>query len=112
MEQTHAEEQRVETPTHVETSRDGRKRTREVDRLMHDAKKNVGAPTSQHRQGKSPDRYIGYIPRVSESIEVEPSSFEEAVQQPVWVDAMVEEYAPLSETMFGKWSQDQQTSQW
>ena len=29
---------------------------------------------------------------VGECIETEPSSFEEAVQQPVWVDAMVEEY--------------------
>jgi hypothetical protein len=25
-------------------------------------------------------------------VETEPSSFEEAVQQPIWVDAMVEEY--------------------
>jgi len=29
---------------------------------------------------------------VRECVETEPSSFEEAVQQPVWVDAMVEEY--------------------
>ena len=29
---------------------------------------------------------------MSESVEVDPSSFEEVVQQPVWVDAMVEEY--------------------
>eukprot|EP00253_Pinus_taeda_P024994 PITA_24994 len=29
---------------------------------------------------------------VGECVETEPSSFEEAVQQPVWVDAMVEEY--------------------
>ena len=29
---------------------------------------------------------------MSENVEIEPSSFEEAVQQPVWVDAMVEEY--------------------
>lgn len=27
-----------------------------------------------------------------ESVEVEPSSFEEEVQQPVWVDVVVEEY--------------------
>ena len=27
-----------------------------------------------------------------ECVETEPSSFEEAVQQPIWVDAMVEEY--------------------
>lgn len=29
---------------------------------------------------------------VGKCVETEPSSFEEAVQQPVWVDAMVEEY--------------------
>ncbi len=30
-----------------------------------------------------------------ECVETEPSSFEEAVQQPIWVDAMVEEYDSL-----------------
>ena len=29
---------------------------------------------------------------MGEGVEIEPSSFEEAVQQPIWVDAMVEEY--------------------
>jgi len=29
---------------------------------------------------------------VGECVETEPSSLKEAVQQPVWVDAMVEEY--------------------
>ena len=29
---------------------------------------------------------------MSEGIEIEPSSFEEAMQKPVWVNAMVEEY--------------------
>eukprot|EP00253_Pinus_taeda_P018011 PITA_18011 len=32
---------------------------------------------------------------VGECVETEPSSFEEAVQQPIWVDAMVEEYDPI-----------------
>ena len=32
---------------------------------------------------------------VGEHIETEPSSFEEAMQQPIWVDAMVEEYASI-----------------
>jgi len=27
-----------------------------------------------------------------ECVETKPSSFEEAMQQPIWVDAMVEEY--------------------
>jgi len=49
VEQPNAEEQRVEAPTHEETSKDGGKHTREVDNLMHDARENVGAPTSQCR---------------------------------------------------------------
>ena len=50
------------------------------------------AYTSQHRQRRSPERYTGYMALMSESVEIKPSSLEEAVQQPVWVDAMVEEY--------------------
>ena len=28
-------------------------------------------------------------------VETEPSSFEEAIEQPIWVDAMVEEYKSI-----------------
>ena len=49
VEHPHAEEQRVEAPTHAKTYKDGRKHTREVDRLMDDAREHVGAPTSQCR---------------------------------------------------------------
>ena len=45
MEQPHVEEKGVETPTHVESSRDGRRRTKEADRLLNDARENVGPPT-------------------------------------------------------------------
>eukprot|EP00253_Pinus_taeda_P034627 PITA_34627 len=57
-----------------------------------DARENVGEPYSQHRQRKSLERYIGYMALVGECVETRPSSFEEAAQQPVWVDVMVEEY--------------------
>ena len=57
-----------------------------------DVRENVGEPSSQHRQRRSPKRYTGYMALVGECVETEPSSFEEAVQQPVWVDVMVEEY--------------------
>jgi len=80
VEQPDVEEQRVEAPTQVETFIDGRKHTREADRVMHDARENVGAPTSQHRQRRSPNRYTGYMDLMSDSVEVEPSSFKEAVQ--------------------------------
>jgi len=36
----------VETSTQAESSRDGRNCTREADRLLEDARENVGAPYS------------------------------------------------------------------
>ena len=44
-----------------------------------DARNNVGAPKSQSRQRRSPDQYTGYMALMSESVETEPSSFEEAM---------------------------------
>ena len=52
----------------------------------------MGAPSSTCRQRRSPERYTRYMALVGECVETEPSSFEEAVQQPIWVDAMVEKY--------------------
>ena len=57
-----------------------------------DVAQNVGAPTSQHRQKQSPDQFVGYMALMRKCIVTEPSSFQEAVQDPTWVDAMVEEY--------------------
>ena len=60
MEQPQAKDHGVEETTHVEPStRNGRKHTREADKLMLDASENVGAPTSQHRQRRSQDMYTG-----------------------------------------------------
>eukprot|EP00253_Pinus_taeda_P024195 PITA_24195 len=91
-EQSHLEILGVETSTQVESSRDGQKCTREDDRSLTDVRENVGEPSSQCRQRRSPERYIRCMALVGECVETEPSSFEEAVQQPIWVDAMVEEY--------------------
>ena len=82
----------VEETTQAAPTIKGRKRTTEAERLAQDAEKVVGAPTSQHRQRQSPDRYTGYMALMSKCIVTEPSSFEEAVEDPAWVDAMVEEY--------------------
>lgn len=46
VEQPHAEDPRVEISTQVESSREGRKCTREANKLLDDALENVGAPTS------------------------------------------------------------------
>ena len=58
-EQLHAEDPGVETCSHAESSRDGWKCSREADRLMLDAQENVGQPSSQHIQRRSPKRYTG-----------------------------------------------------
>ena len=90
-EHPHLEVPGVETSTQADSSRDGNKYTREADRLFSYARENVGEPSSQCRQRRSPDRYIGYMALVGECVETEPSSFGEAVQQLIWVGAMVEE---------------------
>ena len=92
MEHPHAKDPGVETSTQRESSREGRKHTREADRLLDDAWENVGAPISQRRQRRSIERHIGYMELMGECVVTEPSSFKEVVQHPVWVDAMVEEY--------------------
>ena len=60
--------------------------------MLDDARENVGAPTSQRMQKRSPERYTGYMALMGECVVREPSFFKEAVQQLVWVDAMVEKY--------------------
>ena len=56
VEQQQAEVQRLEAHTHVEPStRDGRKRTREAERLLLAARDNVGEPTSQRKKRRSPE---------------------------------------------------------
>ena len=83
----------MEETIHAEPStRHGRRRTTEADRLRLDATEHVGAPTSQRRQRQSPDRYTRYMALMSKCIVTEPSSFEESVQQPTWVNVIVEEY--------------------
>jgi len=91
-EQPHTEVPGVEASTQAESSRDGWKCTREVDILLEDVRENVGAPLSLGRQRRSPERYTGYKALVGECVDTQPSSFEDAVQQLIWVDAMVEEY--------------------
>ena len=80
----------VETTHAKPFTRNGRKHTKENGRLMIDATDHVGAPKSHRRNRRFPYRYTGYIALMSECIVTELSSFEEAVQQPTWVDAMVD----------------------
>ena len=82
----------MEETTHAVPNIRGRKRTTKAERLNLDAVQNVGVPTSQRRQRQSPDRFTGYMALMSKCIMTEPSSFEEAMEDLAWVDAMVEEY--------------------
>lgn len=78
----------METTTQLEPSREGRKRNRESERLVQDAKENVGASSNQRRKRRSLDQYINYMALMTELVETELSSFEEVVEKPVWVDAI------------------------
>jgi len=96
VEQPHIEDRGMETPTHTESSRDGRNHTKEASMLLHDARANVGAATSQCRQRNSPQRYTSYMDLMSRCVENDPSYLKEEVKQPVWVDSMVEEYDSIA----------------
>ena len=66
VEQPQVEDNGVVETTHAKPStRNGRKHTREADRFMLDATEHVGAPTSQRRQRRSPNRYTGYMALMS-----------------------------------------------
>jgi hypothetical protein len=93
VDQPHEEVHGVEETTQSEPSiKNGKNRTTEADRLRLDAAQNVGAPTSQRRQRQSPGRFARYMALMRKCIVTKPSSFQEAVQDPTWFDAMVEEY--------------------
>lgn len=49
---------------------------------------------------------------VSKCVVTEPSSFEEAMEDPTWVDAMVEEYDSIVGNNAWGLSQDQRGNQW
>jgi len=65
----------LDTSTQEESSREGRKWTKEAERLLDDAQENLGAPTSHHRKRMSPKRYTRYMALMSECVVTESSSF-------------------------------------
>jgi hypothetical protein len=62
---------------------------------LREAHEYVGAPRISVKESKAAQRFSSYMALMSELLEAEPSSFEEASQQQVWRDAMVEEYASI-----------------
>lgn len=75
---------------------EGRKRIQEDERLVQDARENVGDPSNQRRKRRSPDWYTGYMDMMKKMVETEPSSFEEVVEKAIWFAAMVEEYESIA----------------
>ena len=78
----------------VNVSRDiavGRKRLAWARQTLQEAKGHA-APRGTFRESKRPQRYSCYVAAMSHIIDSEPSYYEEASSQPVWRDAMMEEY--------------------
>jgi len=61
---------------------------------LKDAERHV-APRGTFRESRKPNRYQGYITAMSTIIQFEPFSFEKAVKQQIWKDAMNEEYKSI-----------------
>ena len=55
----------------------------------------VGAPKKQVRESRPPERFGSYIAMVTNIIETEPSSYEEASTESMWRESMMEEYASI-----------------
>ena len=64
--------------------------------LIQDAER-YGAPEGSLRESKRPHTYSSYVALLSDIIDAEPSSFEEAVGKQVWKHAMHEEYQSIME---------------
>jgi hypothetical protein len=62
--------------------------------LIQDAER-YGAPNKTFRESKRPRLYSNYVALVSNIIDAEPSSYEEAAEKKVWQDAMIEEYQSI-----------------
>jgi hypothetical protein len=61
---------------------------------LQEAEKHV-SPRGTFRERKKPHRFSSYMALMSHITDAEPSSFEEAADQQVWKDAMMEEYQSI-----------------
>jgi hypothetical protein len=66
-----------------------------VEQTLREAQEYVGAPRTFVRESRAPRRFSSYMDLMSELLEVEPSTFQEASQQQVWQDTMIEEYVSI-----------------
>jgi hypothetical protein len=89
------QDEEQEAPPVQDTPSTRRRKTRWVEQTLREAQEYVGAPRTSVRESRAPQRFSSYMALMSELLEAEPSSFQEASQQQVWRDAMVEEYASI-----------------
>jgi hypothetical protein len=54
-----------------------------------------GAPEGTMRQSKKPKPFSSYMALMCDLVEMEPTCFEEVVQEKEWMDAMTEEYKSI-----------------
>eukprot|EP00253_Pinus_taeda_P012320 PITA_12320 len=80
-------------PSEPSTSR---KRPLWLKDTLEDAEKHI-ASRGTFRESKNPNRYQGYLAAMSTIVQSEPCTFEEAVKQQVWKDAMNKEYESIME---------------
>jgi hypothetical protein len=62
--------------------------------IIQDAEK-YGAPNGSFKESKRPQPYSSYMALLSDIIDVEPTSYEEAAKKKEWKDSMVEEYQSI-----------------
>ena len=82
----------MDPPPHEPSS--SKRRPSWLRETLEDAKRHI-APRGTFRESKKSNRYQGYLTTMSTIIQNEPSSFEEAMKQQVWKDAMNEEYESI-----------------
>ena len=68
--------------------------------LLHHVEEHVATPSSTFRQSIPSMRFSSYLALTSSINDSEPSTFEEAIDEQVWRDAMVE-YPPSCAMLYG-----------
>ena len=70
-------------------------RNREVQETLRNTREFVGAPRKSTRHWRQPAKFNDYVALVSQMVDSEPSSYQEAANHQVLRDAMVEEYCSI-----------------
>jgi hypothetical protein len=100
------DEQREVVPQEIDT----RPRPKWYRSTVSDSRQ-IAPPERSFRESRPPQRF-GYMALMTELIDVEPSTYEQAAQHGVWQEAMMEEYASIMKNMYGRWCPGQRENGW